>query len=217
MLGVVDYAHTPDALANVLATAREIVPEGSQLWAVFGCGGDRDKTKRPEMARVASGGADRVIVTSDNPRTESPEAILNDIRPGLSSGATEIIDRAEAIAHAAQEAKAGDVIVVAGKGHEDYQIIGAEKRDFDDRVHLRAALAYREGEAHGPSSLGTRSASDSTPGRTDTMHGVPTDSSTAPTPTHSPEASGAQNPKPGAARQAEPTRTSDPGTHPARG
>ena len=86
VLGVVDYAHTPDALDNVLRTAREIVPEGGRLWAVFGCGGDRDRTKRPEMGRIASGEADRVVVTSDNPRTEAPEAILDDIRPGLAAG-----------------------------------------------------------------------------------------------------------------------------------
>ncbi|MEL6616373.1 MAG: UDP-N-acetylmuramyl-tripeptide synthetase, partial [Bacteroidota bacterium] len=145
VLGVVDYAHTPDALDNVLRTAREIVPEGNRLWAVFGCGGDRDRTKRPEMGRIASGGADCVVVTSDNPRTEDPAAILDDIRPGLAPEAetVEIVDRAEAIAHAAREAASGDVIVVAGKGHEDYQIVGTEKRDFDDRQHLLTALARR--------------------------------------------------------------------------
>jgi UDP-N-acetylmuramoyl-L-alanyl-D-glutamate--2,6-diaminopimelate ligase len=145
VLGVVDYAHTPDALDNVLATAREIVPEGNALWAVFGCGGDRDRTKRPEMGRIASARADRVIVTSDNPRTEDPAAILDDIRAGLADtpGVTEIVDRAEAIAHAATHARPGDVIVVAGKGHEDYQIVGTEKRDFDDRQHLSIALATR--------------------------------------------------------------------------
>ena len=159
VLGVVDYAHTPDALDNVLATAREIVPEGNQLWAVFGAGGDRDRTKRPEMAEVASRRADRVVVTSDNPRTESPEAILADIRAGLApeANATEIVDRAEAIAFAAENAASGDVIVVAGKGHEDYQIVGTEKRDFDDRVHLTAALARRTSpEASGVTPVSAR-------------------------------------------------------------
>ncbi|MEM6326296.1 MAG: UDP-N-acetylmuramoyl-L-alanyl-D-glutamate--2,6-diaminopimelate ligase [Bacteroidota bacterium] len=157
VLGVVDYAHTPDALDNVLATAREIVPEGRALWAVFGCGGDRDRTKRPEMGRIATERADRVVVTSDNPRTEDPEAIVRDIvagmpgvsRLGAEAGRPEayevVVDRAAAIAHAATEADPGDVIVVAGKGHEDYQIVGTEKRDFDDRLHLGAAFARRAG------------------------------------------------------------------------
>ncbi|MEM0963449.1 MAG: UDP-N-acetylmuramoyl-L-alanyl-D-glutamate--2,6-diaminopimelate ligase [Bacteroidota bacterium] len=144
VLGVVDYAHTPDALDNVLATAREIVPEGRQLWAVFGAGGDRDRSKRPEMGRVASQRADRVVVTSDNPRTEAPADILRDIAEGLTAPADEIVDRAEAIAFAAREASAGDVIVVAGKGHETYQIVGTERRDFDDREALGEALASRE-------------------------------------------------------------------------
>lgn len=147
VLGVVDYAHTPDALDNVLSTAREIVPEGGRLWAVFGCGGDRDRAKRPEMADIASRLADRVVVTSDNPRTEDPAAILRDIATGLRQPADQIVDRAEAIAHAAREATPGDVIVVAGKGHETYQIVGAERRDFDDRVHLARALHHRTAEA----------------------------------------------------------------------
>ena len=169
VLGIVDYAHTPDALENVLATAREIVPEGNALWAVFGAGGDRDRTKRPQMGAIAARLADRVVVTSDNPRTENPEAILADIRAGLPGPAgeirtdtmhdvsapvsapgararvTEFVDRAQAIAHAASQARPGDVIVVAGKGHEDYQIIGTEKRDFNDRQQLSAALARRAG------------------------------------------------------------------------
>ena len=143
VLGVVDYAHTPDALDNVLRTAREIVPEGSELWVVFGAGGDRDRTKRPEMADVASRLADRVVITSDNPRTEDPAAIIEDVAMGLVKPAEEIVDRAEAIAFAAEHAEAGDVIVVAGKGHETYQIVGAERRDFDDRAALRDALTSR--------------------------------------------------------------------------
>ncbi len=146
VLGVVDYAHTPDALSNVLRTAREIVPADRQLWAVFGCGGDRDTTKRPEMAAVAETLADRVVLTSDNPRTEAPDAILDDVEAGLDDpgAATRIASREDAIAFAAREAAPGDVIVVAGKGHETYQIVGAERRDFDDRVVLRDALTHRE-------------------------------------------------------------------------
>ncbi len=145
VLGVVDYAHTPDALDNVLATAREIVPAGSALWAVFGCGGDRDRTKRPEMAAVAEARADRVVVTSDNPRTEDAAAILADIVAGLAHPADALViaDRAAAIQSAAAQAAPGDVVVVAGKGHETYQIIGTTKHDFDDRAVLRAALADR--------------------------------------------------------------------------
>ena len=142
ILGVVDYAHTPDALDNVLATAREIVPEGNALWVVFGCGGDRDRTKRPEMAAVAEARADHVILTSDNPRTERPDDILADIVAGLKTpdAALVVEERALAIQTAAEAARPGDVIVVAGKGHETYQIVGTERRDFDDRAVLRAAL-----------------------------------------------------------------------------
>ena len=145
VLGVVDYAHTPDALDNVLRTAREIVPEGARLWAVFGCGGDRDRGKRPQMAAVAERAADRVVLTSDNPRTEDPDAILDDVEAGLEApgAATRIADRAEAIGHVAAEATTGDVVVIAGKGHETYQIVGTERRDFDDRAVLRDALTRR--------------------------------------------------------------------------
>ena len=141
VLGIVDYAHTPDALDNVLATAREIVPEGRALWAVFGCGGDRDRTKRAEMGDVATRHTPHVVLTSDNPRSESPEAILDDIEQGTVRPAVRIADRAAAIAYAADAARPGDVVVVAGKGHEDYQIVGTERRDFDDRAVLAAALS----------------------------------------------------------------------------
>ncbi len=156
VLGIVDYAHTPDALDNVLATAREIVPAGRALWVVFGCGGDRDRTKRPAMARVAEARADRVVVTSDNPRTEDAAAILADVVAGLSrpEDALVIADRAAAIGAAAVQAAPGDVVVVAGKGHETYQIIGTTTHDFDDRAVLRAALAARSA---GTRSTGTRS------------------------------------------------------------
>ncbi|HLT48092.1 MAG TPA: UDP-N-acetylmuramoyl-L-alanyl-D-glutamate--2,6-diaminopimelate ligase [Rubricoccaceae bacterium] len=145
VLGVVDYAHTPDALENVLRTARGMMGEGQRLWAVFGCGGDRDRAKRPVMGRLAEALADRVVLTSDNPRGEDPDAILAEIRSGLTNpdAAAVIPDRAAAIAHAAARAAPGDVVVVAGKGHEDYQIVGAEKRPFDDRRELRAAFDRR--------------------------------------------------------------------------
>ena len=144
-MGVVDYAHTPDALDNVLATAREIVPAGRQLWVVFGAGGDRDAGKRPEMAAVAESRADRVLITSDNPRTEDPEAIIDDVVAGMAEPtfAARITDRAEAIGHVATHAAPGDVVVVAGKGHETYQVVGTERQPFDDRAVLRDALAHR--------------------------------------------------------------------------
>lgn len=144
VLGVVDYAHTPDALDNVLRTAKEMM-KGGRLIAVFGCGGDRDKTKRPKMARVAENHADQLILTSDNPRTEDPLAILSDVEAGLKdrTRSTTIPDRNEAIARTIADAQQGDVVVVAGKGHEDYQIIGTEKRPFDDREHVQSALSMR--------------------------------------------------------------------------
>ena len=133
---VIDYAHTPDALENVLKTLRAVAPE-RQLICLFGCGGDRDKTKRPEMAQVAQEGADRLVITSDNPRTEDPEAIIADIRAGLSpKGAAKalvITDRREAIRTAILTAPEGATILLAGKGHEDYQVIGHEKTHMDER------------------------------------------------------------------------------------
>ncbi|MBR6858059.1 MAG: UDP-N-acetylmuramoyl-L-alanyl-D-glutamate--2,6-diaminopimelate ligase [Bacteroidales bacterium] len=133
---VIDYAHTPDALENVLTTLRDVAPE-RQLICLFGCGGDRDKTKRPEMAQVAERLADRLVVTSDNARTEDPEAILADIRTGLSTvGLAKsifITDRREAIRTAILTAPESATILLAGKGHEDYQIIGHEKLHFDEK------------------------------------------------------------------------------------
>jgi len=145
VLGVVDYAHTPDALDNVLRTARQMMDPNRKLYAVFGCGGDRDRTKRPKMAAVAEAHANHVILTNDNPRTEDPMEILFEIKAGLqnSSAATMLSDRAKAIETAVAEAASGDVVVVAGKGHEDYQIIGTEKRPFDDRIVVKEALARR--------------------------------------------------------------------------
>ena len=138
---LVDYAHTANSLERVLATVRPLVR--GELVAVFGCGGDRDKTKRAPMARAACANADFVIATSDNPRTEDPEAILRDVAVGL-SGAFEVIpDRRAAIGRAIARARRDDCVVIAGKGHEDYQIIGREKRHFDDREEALAALRAR--------------------------------------------------------------------------
>ena len=145
-MAVVDYAHTPDALENVLETIDELRKANQQLIVVCGCGGDRDKTKRPEMAAIAVKHATTAIFTSDNPRTESPEAILDDMIAGVAGKENylRITDRRQAIRTASMLAKAGDIIVIAGKGHEDYQIIGTEKHHFDDREEIRAAFATRK-------------------------------------------------------------------------
>jgi UDP-N-acetylmuramoyl-L-alanyl-D-glutamate--2,6-diaminopimelate ligase len=142
---VVDYAHTADALSHVLAACRAMKPDGAALWCVFGCGGDRDRAKRRVMGSIAEQCADRVVVTSDNPRTEEPEAIMNDIRRGMSRppDAAWIVDREAAIAHAAAHAAPGDVVVIAGKGHETVQIIGTEARPFDDRAVARRHFELR--------------------------------------------------------------------------
>ena len=139
---IVDYAHTPDALENVIATINEIRSGGARLIVVCGCGGDRDPSKREAMGRIASREADVAILTSDNPRTEDPERILDQIMQGVEIGsqALRITDRRQAIRTAVVMAQAGDIVLVAGKGHEDYQIIGHEKHHFDDREELRAAF-----------------------------------------------------------------------------
>ena len=133
---VIDYAHTPDALENVLTTLRAIAPERT-LICLFGCGGDRDRTKRPEMAQVAQKLADRLIVTSDNPRTEVPEAIIKDITAGLDAKglakALVITDRREALRTAILTAPENATLLVAGKGHETYQVIGHTKYPFDEK------------------------------------------------------------------------------------
>ena len=131
---LIDYAHTPDALENVLSAARGFAK--GRVVALFGCGGDRDRTKRPKMGRIAADMADFVIVTSDNPRTEEPEAIIREILAGMEGTATPyavVPNRIEAIRYAMDHAKPGDVIILAGKGHETYQIIGHEKRHLDER------------------------------------------------------------------------------------
>ncbi len=143
----VDYAHTDDALRNVLAACRPCVPAGSRLVVVFGCGGDRDRTKRPRMAAAACELADRVWVTSDNPRTEVPESIVAEVLSGVPladlARVSSDVDRAAAIAAAITGAGAGDLVVIAGKGHENYQVIGTAKRPFDDRIEAIAALRAR--------------------------------------------------------------------------
>ena len=141
---IVDYAHTPDALDNVLKTIDAFRAGETQVITVVGCGGNRDKTKRPVMARVAAQWSDRVFLTSDNPRDEEPEAIINDMRAGLdpidAKKCIAITDRREAIRMAAQLAGEGDIVLVAGKGHETYQEIKGVRHDFDDREELLNAF-----------------------------------------------------------------------------
>jgi len=156
---LVDYAHTDDALKNVLSTLAPLTK--GRLITVFGCGGDRDKMKRPKMARAAAATSHKVVVTSDNPRTEEPGAIIEDILAGFAGTDctrvdpesplwqntqkvySVIPDRREALRFAVSQARAGDIVLIAGKGHEDYQIIGTTKYPFDDRLEARAALAER--------------------------------------------------------------------------
>jgi len=139
---LVDYAHTPDGLRNALEACRPFVR--GQLICVFGCGGDRDRGKRPQMAAIAAELADRVVVTSDNPRTEDPGQILEDVVAGLPFVADRQVevDRAKAIALAIAQASCGDLVLIAGKGHEDYQILGTEKVHFDDREEAEQALRH---------------------------------------------------------------------------
>ena len=138
---IVDYAHTPDALVNVIGTINQILQGNGRLITVVGCGGNRDKGKRPMMAREAVNGSWKAILTSDNPRFEEPQDILNDMLAGLDSvekaKSLTIVDRREAIKTACSLAQAGDVVLVAGKGHEDYQIIQGVKHHFDDKEEVR--------------------------------------------------------------------------------
>ncbi len=138
---LVDYAHTPDALHHALRAARTLVGPEGRLWCVFGCGGDRDAGKRPQMGAVAEAAADHVVVTSDNPRTEVPEAIMEDIRSGMSrpDEALWIVDRRAALREAANRAGEADVILVAGKGHETWQVVGEQRVPFDDRLEILEA------------------------------------------------------------------------------
>ena len=143
--GIVDYAHTPDALLNVIGTLNKIRKADVNLITVVGAGGDRDRTKRPEMAAISAEGSTRVILTSDNPRTEDPEKILDDMEQGITGDMKKrtlrICDRHEAIKTAVMLANPGDVILVAGKGHEPYQDVNGVKHHFDDREELKKALA----------------------------------------------------------------------------
>jgi UDP-N-acetylmuramoyl-L-alanyl-D-glutamate--2,6-diaminopimelate ligase len=150
---VVDYAHTDDALKNLLETARALA--AGRLITVFGCGGDRDRTKRPLMGAVAGRLSDVVVVTSDNPRTEDPAAIIDEVLRGIPGASTRggrpvagpevltIVDRREAIGRAVERAKAGDLVIVAGKGHEKTQVIGTRQLPFDDVSVSRDALNRR--------------------------------------------------------------------------
>lgn len=147
-LAAVDYAHTPDALGKALEALRPLAAErGGQLWCVFGCGGNRDAAKRPLMGAMAARHADHVVVTSDNPRGEKPEGIISQILLGLSGHAQVVVepDRARAIAHALEAAAAQDVLLIAGKGHEDYQEVAGQRLPFSDLAQLRQALARWRG------------------------------------------------------------------------
>ena len=149
-LAVVDYAHTPDALDKALGALRPLARErGGQLWCVFGCGGNRDARKRPLMGAAAESGADRVVVTSDNPRDEEPDAIIAAVLQGLQQPAQAgvVPDRAEAIARTLQQAGRADVVLIAGKGHEDYQEVRGRRLPFSDQALARQALHARSAEA----------------------------------------------------------------------
>jgi len=138
----VDYAHTPDGIVNALKTVRALRP--NRIITVFGCGGDRDRTKRPKMASAAEQGSDICVLTSDNPRTEDPQAILNDAKAGFArpNSHAVIADRRQAIQIAIENARPHDIIVIAGKGHEDYQDIQGKKHPFDDRKVARQLLQF---------------------------------------------------------------------------
>ena len=143
---IVDYAHTPDALENVISTINEIRGGSQKLYVVVGCGGDRDRTKRPEMAVIAAANSDMAILTSDNPRSEDPDAIIAEMKAGLDPSARymTITDRHEAIRTAVMLASPGDIILVAGKGHETYQEVKGVRHHFDDKEEVRAAFAAKE-------------------------------------------------------------------------
>ena len=148
IIGIVDYAHTPDAVQNVLSTIQEIRKGTEQVISVIGCGGDRDKSKRPIMAQVACDWSDKVILTSDNPRSENPEQIIKEMEVGVmptnKRKSLSIVDRKEAIRTACHLARPGDIILIAGKGHEKYQEIKGVKYPFDDKEVLRMALVEME-------------------------------------------------------------------------
>ncbi len=152
---IIDYAHTPDGLSNILSTVCGFAD--GRVIALFGCGGDRDKTKRPRMAKIAAQGADFAVLTSDNPRTEDPYAILRDALPGLMESKTPfavIEERRKAIAFALEEARSGDVVVLCGKGHETYQEIGTTKYHLDEREVVRECFAREQRKKAGPPAGG---------------------------------------------------------------
>ena len=152
---IIDYAHTPDGLSNILSTVCGFAD--GRVIALFGCGGDRDKTKRPRMAKIAAQGADFAVLTSDNPRTEDPYAILRDALPGLMESKTPfavIEERRKAIAFALEEARSGDVVVLCGKGHETYQEIGTTKYHLDEREVVRECFARGQRKKAGPPAGG---------------------------------------------------------------
>lgn len=144
VMGIVDYAHTPDALKNVLTTIRDVCTGDEKVYTVIGCGGDRDRTKRPIMARIAAEYSHVAVLTSDNPRSEDPQAIIEEMKAGLTAAdrtrCFSVVDRREAIAMACNLAKPGDVVLLAGKGHEAYQEIAGVKHDFDDVAVLKETL-----------------------------------------------------------------------------
>jgi UDP-N-acetylmuramoyl-L-alanyl-D-glutamate--2,6-diaminopimelate ligase len=151
-LAVVDYAHTPDAIDKALTALRSLaVQRGGRVWCVFGCGGDRDPGKRPVMAAVAEKAADVLVLTSDNPRSEAPQAILSAMQQGLEQADRAVVqeDRALAIAWAIEQADGKDVVLVAGKGHEDYQEIQGIRHAFSDAEHVQAALQRRAARLNG--------------------------------------------------------------------
>jgi UDP-N-acetylmuramoyl-L-alanyl-D-glutamate--2,6-diaminopimelate ligase len=141
IVGIVDYAHTPDAVQNVLSTIHDVRNGNEHIITVIGCGGDRDKTKRPIMAKTACEWSDMVILTSDNPRSEDPEQIIRDMEAGVTAEykkrTMSIVDRHQAIKTAVNLAKSGDIVLVAGKGHEKYQEIKGVRNHFDDKEELQ--------------------------------------------------------------------------------
>ncbi|GGB87714.1 UDP-N-acetylmuramoyl-L-alanyl-D-glutamate--2,6-diaminopimelate ligase [Marinobacterium zhoushanense] len=149
---IVDYAHTPDALDKALQATRAHMEGSSRLWAVFGCGGDRDNAKRAVMGQIAAAGADEIVLTSDNPRSENPHSIIQMIQQGIPQGRAVHVepDRAQAIAFAVAHAAPGDMVLVAGKGHETYQEVNGVRSAFSDQEHVRSALSVRaSGEGAG--------------------------------------------------------------------
>ena len=147
---VIDYAHTPDAIEKVLLALQSVAKaRGGRLWCVLGCGGDRDASKRPLMAATAQKNSDQIVVTSDNPRSENPTAIISQMMLGLTHSESVHVqaDRALAIAQTLASAQPDDVVLLAGKGHEDYQEVQGIKHPFDDMRHARTALDLRQSRA----------------------------------------------------------------------